>query len=330
MSQLKITLAAAHYDRTVAIFDGRVPIEGCDVTWIALSPEETFHRAFGYGEFDVAELSLSSHALTTARGDPPYVGIPAFPSRVFRHSGVYIRTDRGINRPEDLKGKTIGLPEYQQTANVWIRGILSDEHGVGVSDVAWRTGGLDEAGRAERTRIVLPDDVDIEPIPRDRTLSQLLESGELDAVFSPRSPSYFDRKAPHIDRLFPEYAAVEEGYFARTKIFPIMHLMGIRRDLAEQHPWLPVSVYKAFLKAKEIALYELGLIGHPTAMLPWCVAEQRRTRTLMGQDYWNYGLEGDRHTLETFMRYSREQHLSSRTLDPKELFAPSALDLSKN
>jgi len=330
MSRIKLTLATAYYDRTVPIFDGRVPIEGCDITWIALSPEETFHRAFGYREFDIAELSLSSHTLTTARGDAPYVGIPAFPSRVFRHSGVYIRTDRGITRPEDLKGKTIGLPEYQQTANVWIRGILSDEHGVNVSDVAWRTGGLDEAGRAERTAIVLPDTVDIKPIPRDRTLSQLLESGELDAVFSPRAPSCFDRKAPHIDRLFPDYAGVEEDYFARTKIFPIMHLIGIKRELAEQHPWLPVSVYKAFLKAKEIALQELGLIGHPTAMLPWCVSEQRRTRDLMGQDYWNYGLEGDRHTIDAFLRYSREQHLSSRVVDPKELFAASALDLSKN
>jgi 4,5-dihydroxyphthalate decarboxylase len=330
MSRLKLTLATSYYDRTIPIFDGRAPVEGCDITWIALSPEETFHRAFGYQEFDIAEVSLSSHTLTTARGDAKYIGVPAFTSRVFRHSGIYIRTDRGIKRPEDLKGKTIGMPEYQQTANVWIRGVLSDEHGVGRGDAKWRTGGLDEPGRAERTPIKLPPDVDLKPIPKDRTLSQMVESGEIDAMFSPRPPGCMERNAPNVARLFPEYVPVEEDYYKRTGIFPIMHLIGIRRELVEKHPWLPVSVYKAFLKAKEIALEELNLIGHLTVTLPWCVAELARTRKLMGQNFWNYGLEGDRHVLETFLRYSKEQGLCERDIDPKELFAPSTLDLSKN
>lgn len=330
MGRLKLTLATSRNDRTIPIFDGRVPIEGCEITWIALSPEETFHRAFGHREFDVAELSLSSHTLTTSRGDSTYIGIPAYLSRVFRHSGIYIRTDRGIRAPADLKGKTIGMPEYQQTANVWIRGILSDEYGVGRADVKWRTGGLEEPGRAERTPIILPDDIDLKPIPRDRSLSELLADGELDAVFSPREPTCFSRKAPNIDRLFPDYAPVEEAYFKRTGLFPIMHLIGIRRELVDANPWLPVSVYKAFLKAKEIALHELNLIGHLAATLPWCVAELARTRAIMGDDFWSYGIESNRHCLETFMRYSREQGLSEREFDPRELFAASTLDLSKN
>lgn len=330
MAKVQLTLATSYYDRTIPIFDGRVPIEGCEINWIALSPEETFHRAVGYEEFDVTEMSLSSHSLTTARGDANYIGIPAFPSRVFRHSGIYIRTDRGIERAEDLKGKTIGMPEFQQTANVWIRGILSDEHGIDRGDVKWRTGGLAEAGRAERTPIKLPDDIDVQPIPKNRTLTEMLEKGEIDAVFSPREPLCFERKSPHIGRLFPDYRSVEQAYWERTRIFPIMHLIGIRRALVEQHPWLPVSVYKAFLKAKEVALEELGLIGHLAATLPWCVAELHRTRTIMGDNFWNYGVDGDRHTLETFLRYSREQGLINRAVDPEELFAPSTLDLSKN
>ena len=226
MARLKLSLASSYYDRTIPIFDGRAPIEGCDITWIALSPEETFHRAFGYDEFDITEISLGSHTLTTARGDAKFVGIPAFTSRVFRHSGIYIRTDRGINRAEDLKGKTIGMPEYQQTANVWIRGVLSDEHGIGRGDAKWRTGGLDEPGRAERTPIKVPDDIDLQPIPKDRALSEMLEKGDIDALFSPREPSCFERKAPGVGRLFPDYVPVEEDYFRRTGIFPIMHVVG--------------------------------------------------------------------------------------------------------
>jgi 4,5-dihydroxyphthalate decarboxylase len=329
MAKLRLTLAAGYYDRTIPIFDGRAPIEGCDVNWIGLAPEETFHRAFGYHEFDVTEMSLCSHSLTTARGDAEYIGIPAFVSRVFRHSGIYVRTDR-IRRAEDLKGATIGMPEYQQTANVWVRGILSDDFGIGRADAKWRTGGLDEPGRAERTPITLPEDVDLQQIPKDRTLSQMLESGEIDAIFSPREPSSVERKAPNVGRLYPDYLPVEEAYYRRTRIFPIMHLIGIRRELAEQNPWLPVSVYKAFLKAKAIALEELRLIGAAAATLPWCVAELTRTRALMGEDFWNYGLEGDRTTLATFLRYGQEQGLINRPIEPAELFAPSTLDLSKN
>src|SRR6266851_1296469 len=276
---LQLSLAVCDYDRTRAIFDGRAKIEGCDVTAVALEPEESFHRAFKFNEFDISEISMSSYMMTAARGEAHYVAIPAFVSRLFRHSGIYIRTDRGITGPHDLKGRPVGLPEYQMTANVWIRGIFEDEYGVKPSDIRWRRGGLEEPGREERTKIKLP--------------------------------------------------AVEEVYFRKTRIFPIMHAVGIRRSLVERHPWLAVSVYKAFLKAKALCMKELGQIGHLATSLPWSVAEYDRLRTTMGEDYWSYGVAANRHVLETLTRYSFAQGLSVRKLEVDEMFAPSTYELSK-
>jgi 4,5-dihydroxyphthalate decarboxylase len=257
------------------------------------------------------------------------LAIPAFVSRLFRHSGIYIRTDRGINRPQDLKGKTIGLPEYQITANVWIRGILQDEYGIKPSDIKWRRGGLEDAGRDERAPIKLPPDIDLADIPTDRTLSDMLASGKLDGLVSARAPSCYLNGAPNVDRLFPEYPKVEEAYFRKTGIFPIMHCIGIRRSLAEKHPWLATSVYKAFLQAKEHCMRELGQIGHLSTSLPWSVAENDRLKKFMGADYWSYGVEPNRHVLETLVRYSYEQGLSVRKLEVDEMFARSTYDLSK-
>src|ERR1700730_5671944 len=179
---LKRSLSVCDHVRPRAIFDGRAPIEGCDVTALNLEPEESFHRAFKFAAFDVTEVAMSSYTMTTARGDAHYIAIPAFVSRLFRHSSIYIRTDRGIARPQDLRGKTIGLPEYQMTANVWVRGILQDEYGVRPEEIHWRNGGEEEPGRRERAPIRLPPGVDLQPIPRDRILSDMLEKGELDAL----------------------------------------------------------------------------------------------------------------------------------------------------
>ncbi len=330
MATLQISLGCCDYDRTHAIFDGRAPIEGCEVLPVALEPEEAFHRAFQSQEFDVSELSLSSHTVLTSRGQNDYVGVPLFVSRVFRHSGIYIRADRGIDRPEALKGKTIGLPEYQITANVWIRGILQDDYGVKPEDVHWRRGGVEDPGRRERAPLKLSPGIDLQQVPDDKTLSGMLEAGELDAVFSAKAPSCFTRGAPNIARLFPEYRKAEEDYFRRTRIFPIMHVIGIRKGLAERHPWLAVSIYKAFLRAKELAMAELAQIGHLSASLPWGVSEFQAARALMGDDYWSYGLDANRHVLETFTRYHHEQGLSARRVAPEELFAASTLELSKN
>jgi 4,5-dihydroxyphthalate decarboxylase len=329
MAKLQLSVACCDYDRTRAIFDGRAPVEGCEVIGAPIEPEEAFHRAFKYQEFDVSELSLSSHSLTVSRGESPYVGVPAFVSRLFRHSGIYIRTDRGIARPEDLRGKTIGLPEYQITANVWIRGILRDDFGVDAASIAWRRGGLEEPGRGERAAMMLPAGIDLKQVPDDKTLSSMLQTGELDAVISARAPSCFLRGERFVARLFPDYRRTEAEYFQRTRIFPIMHLIGIRRLLVERHPWLPVAVYKAFAHAKSLAMAELHQIGHLYASLPWGVAEYESTKALLGDDYWSYGFEANRHVLDTFARYHHEQGLSAQRIAPEALFAPSSLDLSK-
>ena len=202
-----------------------------------------------------------------ARNDAHYVAIPAFVSRLFRHSGIYIRTDRGIKAPQDLKGKTIGLPEYQMTANVWVRGMLQEEYGVKPSDIKWRRGGLEEPGREERAKITLPPAIDLQAVPADRSISDMLEKGEIDGLLSARAPSCFLRGAANIGRLFPDYPAVEEAYFKKTGLFPIMHAIGIRRSLVEKYPWVAVNVYKAFLKAKALAMEELAEIGHLHATL---------------------------------------------------------------
>jgi 4,5-dihydroxyphthalate decarboxylase len=326
---LQVSLAVCDYDRTRAIFDGRAKIEGCDVAAVPLEPEEAFHRAFKFREFDISEISLSSYMIGTARGDAHYFAIPAFVSRLFRHSGIYVRTDRGIKGPQDLRGRTIGVPEYQITANVWIRGTLKDEYGVKPTDIRWRRGGLEQPGREERTAVKLPPEIDIQDIPEHRALSQMLGSGDLDGLFSARAPSCFLRGAPNVGRLFPDYPATEEAYFRKTGIFPIMHAVGIRRSLVEQHPWLAVSVYKAFLKAKELCMHELGQIGHLATSLPWSVAEYDRLRKVMGEDFWSYGVASNRHVLETLARYSFDQALSIRQLSIDEMFVPSTYDLSK-
>ena len=271
--------------------------KGCEVVAVTLEPEEAFHRAFKFQDFDISELSLHSYTMTTDRGDSHYVAIPAFVSRLFRDSGIYIRTDRGITCPEDLKGKTIGLLEYQITANVWIRGFLQDEYGVKPSEIKWRCGGLEEAGRDERTPIKLPANIDLDDIPKHRTLSDMLASGDFDGL----------NGAPNVDRLFPDYPKVEEAYFRKTRIFPIMHTIGIRRSLIEKYPWLATSVYKAFLKAKDLCMHELNQIGHLSTSLPLSVAENDPLKKFMGEDYWSYGVEANRHVLETLVRYSFEQ-----------------------
>lgn len=329
MGKLSISLACCDYDRTHAIFDGRAPIEGCEVYATPMAPEEAFHRAFKYQEFDVTELSLSSTIMTTARGECPYIGVPAFVSRLFRHSSIYIRTDRGINGPEDLKGKIVGLPEYQMTANLWVRGILQDEHGVKPSDIRWRNGGLEEAGREERSRLSLPDDVELESIPKDQTLTQWLEEGKIDALLSARAPSCFLRGAPNVDRLFPNYPEIERAYFGKTGIFPIMHIIGIRRGLYEKHPWLAVNVYNAFVKAKAICMEELNQIGHLHASLPWPVAAYNEAVEVMGADYWSYGVDANAKVIDTITRYSHEQGMSERRVTAEDLFAPSTFDISK-
>ena len=326
--RIPITLACGDYDRTRAIKDGRVGVEGCDVTYLPMEPEEVFHRAFKHQEFDVCELSFSSYMRTMDAGTSAYVGIPAFVSRLFRHSAVYIRTDRGIREPSDLKGKLIGLPEYQITAVVWLRGIMQDEYGVKPTDIRWRQGGIEEPGRTERTPLKPIPGLDLKSVP-DKALSAMLESGELDAIFSARAPSCFVRGAPNIGRLFPDYREVEKAYYKKTQMFPIMHLIGVKRHLVERHPWLPASLYKAFSQAKAYAMHDVRDINALLVTLPWLVAEVEETVALMGEDFWRYGVKENAKEIDALTRYAHEQGLVSRKLSLEDLFPPSVIEVSR-
>jgi 4,5-dihydroxyphthalate decarboxylase len=329
MKKLPITIACGDTDRTRPIKDGRVAVEGCETSLFTLEPEEVFFRAFRNQEFDVTELSFSSYILDVSRGTCPYIAIPAFISRVFRHSGIYIRTDRGIRTPADLRGRMIGVPEYQITAVVWMRGILKDEYGVEPTEIHWRSGGQEEPGRDERTPLALTNGVDLEPIASGATLSRLLMEGELDALFTARAPSCFVNGVPNVGRLFPNYREIEQAYWRKTGLFPIMHLIGLRRSLAERHPWLPGSLYKAFCQARRLALAEVRQMHVPVAMLPWMEAEALDTIALMGRDYWPYGIAENRPEIEALTRYSFEQGIAVRKVPVEELFSPSTLEVSR-
>lgn len=326
---IPVTIAVGDYDRVRAIKDGRVKVEGCDVTFIPMEPEEIFFRAFRYNEFDCCELSFSSYMRVTSQNKSDFVGIPAFVSRVFRHSGFYIRTDRGIEKPEDLRGKLVGLPEYQMTAPVWMRGMLEDEYGVLPTEIRWRSGGQEQAGRDERTPFEPPEGLDLQPIPEDRTLVEMFEAGDLDALMTARAPSSFTQGKPNIARLWPNYREVEKAYWHKTKMFPIMHLMGLRKELAEKYPWMPGSLYKAFLQARDIAYHEVKEVTALNVTLPWVEAEALETVAMMGRDYWPYGIKDCAHEIEAITRYSFEQGLSERRLTAEELFAESTFEISK-
>lgn len=322
MSKLQLSIACGDYDRIRPLVDGAVRIDGVDPVFMLLEPEEIFFRAFRHADFDICELSMSSFTVKTANGDCPYVGVPVFPSRSFRHNSIYIRTDRGIARPEDLKGRRIGVPEYHVTANVWTRAVLEDDHGVKPSDITWVRGGYEQAGRIEKIALALPAGVRVEEAPDGTTISAMLAEGEIDALIGPRAPSCFGSH-PHVGWLYPDPAAAAALWFAKTRIFPIMHILGVRRSLAERHLWLPGAAMKAFDQAKARALARLGDIAASKVTLPFVDEQLHAARRLMGEDFWSYGLEANRHVLEAFLRRHYAEGLSPRMLRPEELFHPS-------
>ncbi|HEY7298933.1 MAG TPA: ABC transporter substrate-binding protein [Xanthobacteraceae bacterium] len=322
MSKLKLSIAIGNYDRARALFDGTVQIDGVDPVFMQLPPEEIFFRAFRTQDFDICELSMSSFTVKTAQGGCPYVGVPAFVSRAFRHNSIYVRTDR-IKAPADLKGKRVGLPEYQLTACVWARAILEDDHGVKPSDVIWVRGGIDDPSRPEKITIKLPPGVRLENAPEGKTISQLLESGEIDAFIAPRVPRLAGKNNPHVGWLFRDPIAAGKDYFRRTGIFPIMHVTGVRRTLVAQHPWLPAAVLKAFEQAKGKCLEELEDTATSKCTLPFVDEQLKAARELMGHDFWSYGFAANRKVLETFLRHHHAEGLSPRLITPEEMFHPS-------
>jgi 4,5-dihydroxyphthalate decarboxylase len=326
---IPLSLACWNYDRTRALIEGRVAVEGVDLTYLDLPVEETFFRMMRFQEFDASEMSLSSYVLSLFSEKPPFVAIPVFPSRSFRHSCIFVNTNSGIREPKDLIGKRVGSPEYQLTAPVWIRGILSDEYNIPVGRERYFTGGQEQSGRIEKMKVSLPPEIHVEPIPAEKTLSTMLAAGEIDALYSPRIPSTFLNGSGSVRRLFDNYAEVEQEYFRKTRIFPIMHTVVIRRAVYEKHPWVAQCLYKAFVQAQRETyqdLYQAAALKH---MLPWLLKHVEDTRSIMGDDFWPYGLEPNLHTLETFLRYSHEQGLAKRQLKPQDLFAPETLQSFK-
>jgi 4,5-dihydroxyphthalate decarboxylase len=321
MTPLRISFACTVTDRTRPILDGTVAIEGCELVPTVGEPEELFARALRKEEFDVTELSLSSYLIIAAEDTSPYLAVPAFPSRAFRHSAVYVRTDRGIERPEDLAGATLGVPEYQQTVGLWIRGILADRHGVPPSLIRWRSGGLERSGAEERIPVRVREGIDLRPIDPDATLAGMLADGELDGLVSPRPPSCFAAGHPRVRRLWADHRAEERRFYLETRLFPIMHVVAIRRSLTERHPWLAANVFRAFAGAKRIAIHELEQTNFLRVTLPWIELDE--VRALMGDDYWPYGVAANRGELVSAARWSFEEGLSARLLEPDELFDPS-------
>lgn len=326
MADLRLTLACWDYDRTRALADGSVKPDGIELTYLPLPVEETFFRMLRHREFDVSEMSLSSYCVQLSRPDPAFIAIPVFPSRFFRHSCIFVNARSGIREPADLKGRRVGSPEYQMTAPVWIRGILSDEFGVRVEDVEHYTGGEEEPGRDEKLALDLPASIRVRRIGPKQTLSAMIADGELDALFTARAPSTFASRPQDVQRLFADFAAVEREYWRRTRIFPIMHVVVIRRDVYRAHPWVAQSLCKAFGLAQRRAYRDLAETAALKTMLPWLTAHVEEARREMGEDWWSYGLAPNRHVLETFLRYHHEQGLSRERLAPEALFAPETLE----
>lgn len=331
MTRLRLSYASTYdYDRTRALADGRVSPDGIDLNFMVLPTiEDVFWRTARYQDFDSSEFSFQSYLVSkaSARGDAlPLIAIPVFPSRVFRHSAIYVNVEAGIEKPEDLKGKTVGVPEYQMTAATWVRGILQHEYGVHPEDVGvWRTGGLEQPGRIEKLKLNLPEGVRTEPIPASKTLNEMLEGGEIDALVTARMPSSFKKGSPRVRRLFEDYAAVEKEYYKKTGIFPIMHTVVIRRDVYEANRWIARNLQKAFDEAKALALeqaYEGGVLAYS---MPWMIPAIEEQRALFGEDPWPYGIERNLEAIGALAQYSYEQGLSERKVEAEELFAPETL-----
>jgi 4,5-dihydroxyphthalate decarboxylase len=323
---LTLSLACSPYDRILPLAYGRVLAEGIRITYLPMEVEEIFWRQLRNREFDIAESSFSSYVMLRSRGDERFVAIPVFTSRLFRHACVFINTQKGIRTPQDLKGKIVGLPEYQITAVVWLRGIFQDEYGVFPKDVQWRSGGEEEPGRKEKIKLQLPPDIDLQLIAPDKYLSKMLDDGELDAMFTARAPSCFMKGSPNVARLFENYREVEEQYYQKTGIFPIMHTVIIRRDIYKENPWIAMNLFKAFCEAKDVAMRALNQTHVLGVALPWIQDEIERTQKTLGADWWPYGVAKNRHVLETFLRYHHEQGLSEKLMTIEDLFAPETLD----
>ena len=332
---LPLSMAGYMFDRTKALIGGRVKVEGCDVQFeeSAIGDINT-HVFSGPQTYDVTEIGLVPFVLAYANDDfRDYSLLPIFPLRLFRHKSVFIRTDRGIEKPEDLKGKTIGTAGYSSTSLTWMRGIFQDEYGVRPEDVQWvissKDSSADLSGKTSKQEQMFPDGISIRMGPAGKDESDLLESGEVDALFHAAEPRAYIQGHPMVDRLFPDYRSTERDYFSRTGIFPIMHAVAIKKSLVKQNPWLIEAVFNAYSQSKEMAYAYMAKAAWAKDSLPWFGQEFAETRALMGDNYYSYGIKPNRKTLKALFRYSHRQGLSSRELTIEELFEPASLELTE-
>ena len=316
MGQLQLSIAIGDYDHTRDLISGRVRAEGIDLVSSLLPPEEVFHRFSSYREWDVSEMSMGRYVAMRAQGDHSLTAIPVFVSRVFRHSMIYVRTGGGISRPEQLAGKRVGVPEWAQTATIYTRGMLAHDAGVSLESVRWVQGGVNEAGREEKVALSLPPGVRCERVT-DRTLNDMLLAGDIDALLSARAPGDFGNG---IERMYPDYERVEEAHFRKTGIFPIMHVVALRTEVLERHPWVAMNLLKAFEEAKQRSRARLLDITASPAPLAWVKPLADRMVSLFGDDFWPYGVEKNRTTLEAFLRFAFEQGVCRELLEPEALF----------
>ena len=324
MNEVPLTLAISRYDHVEDLTAGRIVPDGIKLTCLSLPIEEIFFRFLKHREWDVSELSFAKYASLISQGDTSLTAIPVFPSRIFRHSSVYVRRDGPVRAPGDLAGKRIGLPEWAQTAAVYSRGFMAHQYGIDLAGVDWIQAGVNQPGRGEKVKLDLPPGIRLTPAPT-KSLSGMLVDGEVDAVLSAHAPDCFEQGHPDIVRLFPDYMAVEADYYRETGIFPIMHVIAIRRAAVETHPWIAMSLLKAFEAAKSLSVARALEVTAPRFPIPWCFEHARRAQDLFGTDHWPYGVEGNRTTLEAFLRYAHEQGVCHRLLTPEDLFPQQVL-----
>ncbi len=319
MADLRLTLACGPYDRTLGLRDGSVKPDGIELTYVARQPAEIFWRTLQYQEFDVSELSLSNYTTLVDGGKSPFIAIPVFPSRVFRHGFIFVNTHSGIERPADLVGKRGGVPEYTMTAAVYARGMLQHEYGILPSQVEW------VQGREERIRRQLPPDVRLTHAPSGADVGDMLDRGDIDFLVTANNPSSWRRGSPNVRRLFPDYKAQEKDYYKRTRIYPIMHTVVIKRAVYDADPWVALSLYQAFCAAKDRCYRLLLETGSAKATLAWIQTAIEEEQAVFGPDWWAYGIEQNRPSIDALLEYSYEQGLADRRLTVEELFAPSTL-----
>lgn len=326
---MELTLGTWDHDRVMALHDGRIEIPNVTLNCEIHPTSKLFPWAVQEARFDITEMSVSSYILQLSRGGSEYTAIPAFVSRAFRHSGFIARAGSGIESPADFVGRRIGVPEYQMTAAVWMRGILADEYGVDCDAIHWRTGALDGGVRRERLELELPQGMKVEPITEGDSLQAMLLRGEIDGLLAPKPPLAFLEGNPNLIRLLPDFEKAEQDYHRKTGFFPIMHLIGLRKSIADENPQLVRDLYDGFVAARDTAMDRLRSVwlGNANRLtLPWLGASMERTLATLGPDYWTYGFAANRAEIATICRYSVEQHLAKSLVEPEALFHPSVME----